>query len=388
MLQRGDQIGVRCVFMRGGTSRGAFLHAGDLPQDRAVLEALIVAIYGSPDFRQIDGLGGATPLTSKVGIVSRSTSSDFDVDFVFGQVRITEPRVDFIGNCGNLSAAIGPFAIDEGLVKAAEPETTLRIRLVNTGGMLVATVPVRAGLAATEGDVALDGVPGTGAGVTLSFGGEGGDTLGRGLLPTGRARERLKLTWGEVDVSVVDAANPVVFARMADVGLDPAEVGQPMPGDAIRRLLEIRGEAAVLLGLAESGPSAEDVSPAIPKVYAVAEPADYIDSQGRTTAGRSVNAVGRGLTMGSPHATYAATCAICTAVAAALPGTVVSAVAVKSDGSRFRIGHPSGRIEVEVKVDASVDPPALQQAAIVRTARRIMDGIVWVPVSRLRPAPG
>lgn len=383
MMRRSDQVGVPCVFMRGGTSRGAFLLAGDLPADRSLRERLILAIYGSPDARQIDGIGGANPLTSKVGIVSRSATPGFDVDFEFGQVRIDEPRVDFSGNCGNLSAAIGPYAIDQGLVEAIEPLTPVRIRLVNTGGSLIATVPVRDGRALTEGDVALDGVPGNGAAVLLDFS-QSADTLGRGVVPTGHALDRLTVPWGSVEASIVDAANPVVFVSFESVGLAPAACGSPMPEAGRQRLADVRAAATALLGLAPNAGDAAALSPAIPKVYAIAAPVDYVDSQGRAVGGDSVHVVGRGLSMGAPHAAYAATCAICTGAAAQIPGSVVHAVAASRDAGRFRIGHPSGRIEVDVDVDVSGSHPMLRRAAVVRTARRIMDGTVWVPLSKLR----
>lgn len=385
MVRRADQIGVRCVFMRGGSSRGAFLSAAHLPPDPKLLERLILAIYGSPDFRQIDGLGGANPLTSKVGIVSQSMNPGFDVDFVFGQVRIAEPRVDFAGNCGNLSAAIGPFAIDEGMVAAIEPTTTVRVRLVNTASTLIASVPVHHGSAAVDGDVQVDGVPGTGAGIFLDFG-DAADTMGRGLLPTGRTIDRFDFPWGAVDASIVDAANPVVFVRFDSVGLGPADVGGPMPAGAVERMQDVRAAATARLGLAPTIQDAARLSPAIPKVYAVASPQDYTDSQGRLVSGDSINVVGRGLSMGTPHAAYASTSAICTGAAAAIPGTVVSRLAHVQPGQPFRIGHPSGRIEVDVLVGTETATPRLLRAGIMRTARRIMDGTVWVPISRLADA--
>lgn len=382
MVRRADQVGVRCVFMRGGSSRGAFLSAVHLPPDQQLLERLILAIYGSPDYRQIDGLGGANPLTSKVAIVSRSTRPGFDVDFVFGQVRITEPHVDFTGNCGNLSAAIGPFAIDEGLIAATEPTTTVRIRLVNTAATLIATVPVHGGSAAVDGDVQVDGVPGTGAGIFLDFG-DSADTLGQGLLPTGHTIDRLDLPWGAVDASIVDAANPVVFVSFDAVGLKPAELGRPMPTEAVGKMQDVRAAAAALIGLAPSIEDAARVSPAIPKVYALCSPVDFTDSQGRVVPGDSVNVIGCGLSMGTPHAAYASTSAICTGAAAAIPGTIANQVAHTRPGQRFRIGHPSGRIEVDVLVETEASTPRLLRAGIVRTARRIMDGTVWVPIARL-----
>jgi 2-methylaconitate cis-trans-isomerase PrpF len=374
MIQRGDQVGVRCVFMRGGTSRGAILRGEDLPTDAALRERLILAIYGSPDRRQIDGIGGADPLTSKVGIVSRSSRPDADVDFVFGQVRVDEARVDFQGNCGNLSAAIGPFVIDEGLVPAHEPVTIVRIHLVNTGASLTSAVAVRDGRAAVEGDVEMDGVPGTGAAVVLDFG-DSSDTLRRGLLPTGAPREHLAVSWGTVEASIVDAANPIVFVGPEPFGLSGTELPDDLVPGVLERLQAVREAAAVRLGL--SG------SLAIPKVYVVSRPADYVDTRGRQIRAATVDLVGRGLSMGVPHRAYAGTAAICTGVAARIAGTIVNEVARPRAGDAFCIGHPSGCIRVEVAVETRGPAPVVRRAALVRTARRIMEGVVFAPAGRV-----
>ena len=381
-LLRGDQVGIRCVFMRGGTSRGAILRADDLPDDPTLLERVVLAIYGSPDARQIDGLGGGDPLTSKVGIVGRSSRPDADVDFRFGQVRIAEPHVDFSGNCGNLSAAIGPFAIDEGLVEAVEPTTSVRIHLVNTGGVITADVPVLEGRAAVAGDAQVPGVPGTGAPVRLDFG-EGTSTLGRGVLPTGRPREALDVKGRSVEVSLVDAANPVVFVRAPDIGLRGTELPDELGPDDLARLRAVRAAATVRLGLVDRPDEADVRSPAIPKVYAIAPPADYVDRTGRRIAATEIDVVGRGLSMGVPHAAYAGTVALCTGVAAAIPGTVVAEVGRPAATGRFRIGHPSGTIAVAVSVEPGPGGPVVRRAALERTARRIMDGTVYVPLARL-----
>ena len=215
----GDQLAIRGVFMRGGTSRGAFLRAEDLPPDPVMRDRAILALYGSPDARQIDGLGGADPLTSKIAIVGPPTLPGADVDYLFGQVRIAEPVVDYRGNCGNMLAAIGPFAIDEGLVPATEPTTRVRIHQVNTRTLVVADVPTRDGRALVEGLGKVPGVPGSGASIRLDFAASA-DTLGRGLLPTGNAQDDLTDGDRTYRASIVDAGNPTVFLRAADLGLD------------------------------------------------------------------------------------------------------------------------------------------------------------------------
>ena len=382
--RRGDQVGIRCVFMRGGTSRGAFLRAGDLPSDPELRERLILAIYGSPDVRQIDGLGGADPLTSKVGIVGPPSRSDADVDFIFGQVRIDEPHVDFSGNCGNLSAAIGPFAIDEGLVPVGQgPTATVRIHLVNTGGLLRVEVPLVDGVAASAGPTEVPGVPGSGAPITLDFG-EGADTLGRGILPTGRPRDLLETAAvGRIEASLIDASNPAVFVRPEPFGLRGTELPSAFTPSILDALEQVRAAAAVRLGLAADATEAAERTPAVPKIYLVSAPVDYTATTGRSVHAAEIDIVGRGLSMREPHQAYAGTVAIATAVGAAIPGTVVHEVARPSGGRRFRIGHPAGIMGVSVEVDLGDGPPRLRRAAIERTARRIMAGTVYVPLARL-----
>ncbi len=381
---RGDQVGIRCVFMRGGTSRGAFLNAADVPSNPVLREKLILAIYGSPDVRQIDGLGGANPLTSKVAIVGPSSHPDADVDYTFGQVRIDEAKVDFTGNCGNISAGIGPFAIDEGLVPAREPTTSVRIHLTNTGAILLAEVPVRGGLALVQGEAEVAGVPGTGASILLDFG-DAGSTLGQGLLPTGSARDVLQTPGGPVEVSIVDAGNPAVFVRPVDVALTGVELPEAFTPEVLARLETVRAAGAVRLGLVDSPERAADVTPAVPKVYVVSAPASYTDVTGRRIEAGQINLVGRGLSMRVPHQAYAATVAVCTAAAALLPGTLVNEV-LRPDPAqpgRIRIGHPSGVVGVDAALTWTAGQPQLVRAAVERTARRIMDGTVYVPLKRL-----
>jgi hypothetical protein len=365
--------------MRGGTSRGAYLHAEDLPGDPALRDRVILAVYGSPDRRQIDGIGGADPLTSKVAIVSRSDDPDADVDYLFGQVRIEEPVVDYRGICGNMLAGVGPFAIDEGLVPAVEPLTRVRIRNVNTGRLIVAEVPVAGGRARATGDAAIAGVPGCGAGIVLDFSATGA-TLGRGLLPTHRPREQLDVDGDIVAVSIVDAGAPAVFVAASELGLGGrAFLGEPLPPRTIGRLSAIRAVAAERLGLVPDRSRAEADTPAIPKVYAVSEPVDYADSLGREVRAADITLAGRGLSMGQPHGAYATTVAVATATAVRLPGTIVAEHARAEQGD-VRIGHPGGVMRVEVDVDLAGGEPRLLRAGIERTARRIMAGLVYVAV--------
>lgn len=363
--------------MRGGTSRGAFLRAEDLPPDPAARDRAILAMYGSPDARQIDGLGGADPLTSKVAIVGPPTLAGADVDYLFGQVRVTEPIVDYRGNCGNMLAAIGPFAIDEQLIRATEPVTLVRIHNVNTRTLVIAEVPTRGGRALVGGTTAMPGVHGTGAGIKLDFAACAG-TLGRGLLPTGKAQEDLD----GLRVSIVDAGNPIIFARAADLGV-AVEVllGATYPAELMDRLEAIRGAAAERLGLVADGRQAGAASPTVPKIYLVHPPASYATRAGEWIAAEASDLVARGLSMQRLHAAYAATAGIATAAAARLPGTVVAEVAARRAPGIVRIGHPGGVLSVETAVDPTA--PRLLRAVIERTARRIMAGEVYVTIGAI-----
>jgi methylitaconate Delta-isomerase len=383
-LVRGDQVGVRCVFMRGGTSRGAFLNEVDLPSDPELRERLVLAIYGSPDVRQIDGLGGADPLTSKVAIIGRATRPDADVNYTFGQVRIDEAHVDFVGNCGNISSGVAPFAIDEGLVVAREPVTTVRMFSRNTQSIVTADVLVRDGFARAEGDAEIDGVPGSGAPVLLDFG-QGASMLGMGILPTGNPLDVLDTQLGPVEVSLVDASNPAVFLLASALGMKGTELPTEFTAENLAEMEFVRSAAAVRLGLVATATRAADVTPTVPKIYMMSESADYVDLTGRAVRADEINVVGRGLSMRVPHQTYASTVAVATATAALIPGTIVAKV-IRLDAEnpgRIRIGHPSGVVTATVAIDWHDGRPALRRAPVERTARRIMDGIVYVPIRRL-----
>src|SRR5712692_4769335 len=245
------QARVRAVYMRGGTSRCLVFHEGDLPAAGPERDYILLAALGSPDpyGRQLDGLGGGISSLSKACIIGPGTRPDADVDYTFAQVEVRRPVVDYKGNCGNCSSAVGPFAIDEGLVPAVAPETIVRIHNTNTKKLIVAHVPVRDGEAAVEGDFALPGVPGTGARIALDFVDPGGAVTGR-LLPTGKAREEID----GVQASIVDATNPMVFVRASDLGLTGTETPTEMDADAklVARLEKLRVEAGQRMGVTGS----------------------------------------------------------------------------------------------------------------------------------------
>jgi 2-methylaconitate cis-trans-isomerase PrpF len=378
-----EQRRVRCVLMRGGTSRGLYITRNELPSDPALRDRVILAMYGSPDIRQIDGVGGADALTSKLAIIGPPTRADADVDYTFGQVSITAPFVDYAGNCGNISSGVGPFAIDEGLVDAVEPTTVVRIHQTNTDSIIVSDVPVSEGKAAVVGDYRIDGVPGTGARIGLDFSDTAGAVTGR-VLPTGQPKDLLDVEGvGKVEASIVDAGNPVVFIRASRLGLRGVE--PPSDIDADSELLDsierIRGHAAQKIGMVQDWREAAERSPYVPFV-AMVEPAQSYEPFGGAERVEASQAdfVSWLLFMLKMHKAYPITGTVCTGAAARIPDTVVHEVADLSPGTPLvRIGHPSGVIEVETEVELAESGPVLRRAVVGRTARRIMEGYVFVP---------
>jgi 2-methylaconitate cis-trans-isomerase PrpF len=376
---------IRAVFVRGGTSRALVFHRRDLPPDRAAWDPIFLAALGSPDpaGRQLDGLGGGISSLSKVAVVAPSSRPDADVDYTFGQVEVTRAAVDYRGNCGNISSAIGPFAIDEALVSAGEPVTVVRVHNTNTGKLIHAHVPVEAGQAAVRGDFVLDGVPGTGARIALDFLDPGGAVTGR-LLPTGHPQDALEVPgFGTIAASLVDATNPMVFVRAKDLGLDGTEGPQDLDGrpGLPARLEAIRGAAAVRMGLATSPEEAGRVSPAVPKVVVVTPPAAYRTIARAPVEPHAVDLIARIVSMGKVHRAFALTGAMCLAVATRIPGTVAHEAAGFGEASGdVRIGHPSGVLAVAAAV-ARGDSGALtaRTVTVYRTARRLMEGSVLLP---------
>ena len=378
-----QQRRTRCVLMRGGTSRGLYVMRNELPRDPNLRDRVILAMYGSPDIRQIDGIGGADALTSKLAIIGSPTREDADVDYTFGQVSITAPFVDYAGNCGNICSGVGPFAVDEGLVDAVEPVTRVRIHQTNTNSIIIAEVPVSEGKAAILGDYRIDGVPGTGAGITLDFSDTAGAVTGQ-VLPTGNVRDTLDVEGvGQVEVSIVDAGNPVVFMRASRLGLSGTE--SPAEIDADAKLLDtierVRGQAAQLIRMVEDWQEAASISPYVPFIALVEPPRTYVSfATGETVEEERIDFVSRLLFMLKTHKAYPITGTVCTGAAAKIPGALVNEVARSSPREHVvRIGHPSGVIEVEAEVEAGEAGPVLRRASVGRTARRIMEGYIFVP---------
>ena len=376
---------IECSILRGGTSRGVFFRSSTLPADRAAIEQILLNVFGSPDIRQINGLGGASSQTSKAAIVGPSTREDADVDYTFAQVSITAPLVDWGGNCGNISSAVGPYAVDVGLVPATGDRTRVRIHNTNTGQIIVAQVPTRDGRAVVDGDYAIPGVPGTGAQILLDFTEPAGSVTGH-LLPTGQARDTLTLAGGRsLTASIVDAANPVVFLPAAELGLTGTELPPEIDANtgATAVMEEVRAIAAEMLGIVSDRGIATSTSPGLPKVGVVAPPVEYVTSTGERIAAGDADVAGRLMSMQTAHRSYMVTGAICTAAAALIAGTVVHEVARapddRPDPDTIRIAHPYGVMDAVVRADDSAQPIHVLGVAVGRTARHVLDGIVWVP---------
>jgi 2-methylaconitate cis-trans-isomerase PrpF len=374
-----EQISIKCVMMRGGTSKGIFFDEGSLPRDAKQRERLILSLMGSPDPRQIDGLGGADPLTSKICIIGPGADHGADVDYTFGQVSVEEPLVSFSTNCGNLSAAVGVYAIEEGYVAAREPATTVRIYNTNTRQILLAHVPVRAGQPAVSGDYAIPGVPGTGAEIRLDFSQTMGSTTGK-LLPTGNKRDVLFVPQlgRSVEVSIVDVAKPTLFFRAEEVGLTGSEGPDQFTQDILDRFWALREAAAEAIGLGKTS--------RMPTPVAVAPPTSFTNYMTKKEiAAETMSFVARRV-IGPPprvHKAFAATGAVCTAVAAQLRGTVLNDVYNDRGGGIVRIGHPTGVFPVYAKLGPD---ESVQEVSYSRTARRLMEGQAYVPSKALEPA--
>ncbi len=373
---------ISCTIMRGGTSKGVFFKKKELPNDLERQDRVILAAFGSPDpyGRQINGLGGATSTTSKVAIISPREGEPNTVDYTFGQVSITSALVDRKGNCGNISSAVGPYAIDEGMVEVREPETLVRIYNTNTKKYILARVPVEQGRAKVEGDYEIAGIPGTGARVSLEFHRPGGSVTGK-LLPTGRPVDVVDTLFGSIEVSIVDAANPVVFFQAQDLGLKGWELPSAIDSnpELLAKIENIRGAAAVKIGMAKDLADATKNSPAVPKIAFISPAVEYAMTSGVKMQASQIDFVARIMSMGKLHSAYAITGAICTAGAARIPGTIVNQMLGSGrQGSEICLGHPSGSVAVDVNIRPAKGEPEYECATVYRTARRILDGFVYV----------
>ena len=374
------QTRLPAAFMRGGTSNALVFHARDLPGDRAEWPELFCAAMGSPDpnGRQLDGMGGGISSLSKVCVVGPPTRPDADIDYTFFQIAVDRAEADTSANCGNMSSAMGPFAVDEGLVAAGDGEAVVRIHNTNTARMIHARFPVREGRAVVEGDYALPGVAGTGAPVRLDFLEPGGASTCR-LLPTGRSVDRLDVPGlGSVDVSIVDAANLCCFVRAADIGLTGIEMPSALDrnAQALAMLEAVRFAAGKASGL-------DPVPSGIPKVGMVAPPTAFETLSGERLEPEDMDFAARMVSVGRPHRAVPLTAALCLGVAARVEGTLVHESSRAAAGSDIRIGHPSGIALVAAEVSGNGPGAHAERAVVYRTARRLMDGFVYAPTRSL-----
>ncbi|MDR0519378.1 MAG: 3-methylitaconate isomerase [Clostridiales Family XIII bacterium] len=381
-----ETIPIKCSIVRGGTSKGIFILDSELPKDQVLRDSIILAIFGSPDVRQIDGLGGADVLTSKLAIIGPPSVSGADVDYTFGQVSMDAAFIDYKGNCGNISSAVGLFAIDAGIIEAREPVTTVRIHMTNSGKMLRAEVPVKNGRAVIDGDYKIDGVPSAGARIAIDWSDSIGAFTGR-LLPTGNATDTIDTDEGEYEVSLVDAGNPLVFIEAASLGMVGTETPQEIESNAalMATIEKIRSRAAVIFGLVESPEKAAELSPYNPFFAIISKPASYDAPNGTSVDAGDVDVVSRLLFMLHTHKTYPITGTVCTAAAAMVPGSIVNRVMRQSaaDAEVLRIGHPGGVIDVDKSCHTEGGEVVIDKIAVGRTARKIMEGTVFVQASRL-----
>jgi len=376
-----QQRPIPAVFMRGGTSKAIMFHARDLPADRAAWDDLFAAAMGSPDpfGRQLDGMGGGVSSLSKVCVLAPSARADADIDYTFAQVQIREKRVDYKSNCGNMSSAVGPFAVDEGLVRANGDNATVRIFNTNTRKIIRATFPLDGEQARYDGDLVIPGVAGTGAPVRLDFVEPGGAASGK-LLPSGKVVDRLDVPdIGPLDASLIDAANPAVFLRAADIGLAGTELPDQIEANPkIMQLIEdIRVQGAVRMGLASDVAAARAVS--MPFIGLVSPPSDARTLTGETVRAADVDLTVRVVSSGQVHRALPVTISLCTAVAARITGTLVAEALSTTAGETLRLGMPSGVLTVDADVACENGVWIARAGSFYRTARRLFDGGVWVP---------
>lgn len=389
-MRHKPQIAIPATYMRGGTSKGVFFHLLDLPKAARVpgpaRDALLLRVIGSPDpyANHIDGMGGATSSTSKTVILSRSDSPEHDVDYLFGQVSIDQAFVDWSGNCGNLSAAVGPFAIRAGLLdKDSLPRdgtAVVRIRQMNIGKTIVAHVPMSGGNPQETGDFELDGVTFPAAELRLEFLDPADRGSGR-LFPTGRLIDELKVPGvGTFRATLINAGIPTIFLNAADIGYSGTELRPDINSNpsALSRFELIRAHGAVRMGLID------DIAEAAtrqhtPKVAFVAPPVDHVVSSGRTLRAAEVDLLARALSMGLLHHAMMGTAAVALGTAAAIPGTLVNLAAGGGERSSVRFGHPSGSLRVGAEARQVDGEWTVDKVIMSRSARVLMDGAVYVP---------
>lgn len=377
-----SQAWIPAAFYRGGTSKGVFFRAADLPADREACGQIFLSVIGSPDpnGRQLNGMGGGISSLSKAVIIGPSTHPEADVDYTFVQLAVDKPVADWSNNCGNLSSAVGPFAVDEGFVNANDGEALVRIHQTNTKKIIHSRFQVRCGKAEAEGDYAIAGVAGTGARVRLDFLDPSGAVTGK-LLPTGRVVDRIEVPGaGAIDISIIDATTPMVYVAAESVGLSGTETPDEIeakPG-VMALLDKIRRQGGVLGGL---GSSPDQVGLQTPRIAVVAAPAAFTSLDGTVYAADDYDIGTRMISMERAHRAIPGTGGLNLGVAARLEHSIPHRVARGvSAAGELRVGNPSGLVAVGAEVRRSADQWIADSALLFRTARRLMQGQVAVPL--------
>jgi 2-methylaconitate cis-trans-isomerase PrpF len=370
-IQHGESLGsVTGEIIRGGTSKGLFLTESNVPGDDATRDELALELFGSPDPLQLNGIGGAKSHTSKLMIVTPADTHDLDVEYTFAQVGIDDAEIDWTKNCGNLTSAIGLFAVREGMVPAREPETHVTLHNTNTDTVVEQQVPIENGEPAVYGDFSIDGVPGTGARITSEFRDPGGVVTGA-VLPTGNAVDTLEIDGSPLDVSLVDATNLLLFVRASDIGLDgtelPGEIAQ-MP-DLLERLEAARARVREMLGM-------DDAKRSNPSIGIVSEPQSYECSVDERVDEDDISITSRFISL-QPHHAIGMTGAMCLGAATRVPGTIPHEVARPGRDDEIVIGHPKGTVSVGVDVDETGGETRIESITNYRTACPVMSGDVY-----------
>ncbi|RON64844.1 2-methylaconitate cis-trans isomerase PrpF [Pseudomonas fluorescens] len=392
-MAHAPQIKIPATYMRGGTSKGVFFSLKDLPEAAQIpgpaRDALLLRVIGSPDpyDKQIDGMGGATSSTSKTVILSKSIKADHDVDYLFGQVSIDKPFVDWSGNCGNLSAAVGSFAISNGLVDASRiPHNgvaVVRVWQANIGKTIIAHVPITNGEVQETGDFELDGVTFPAAEVQVEFMDPAAEEEGGGgsMFPTGNLIDELEVPGvGTFKATMINAGIPTIFVNAEDIGYKGTELQSAINSDAkaLQMFETIRAYGALRMGLISNLDDAAKRQHT-PKVAFVAKPADYVASSGKTVAAGDVDLLVRALSMGKLHHAMMGTAAVAIGTAAAISGTLVNLAAGGVERNAVRFGHPSGTLRVGAEASLENGEWVVKKAIMSRSARVLMEGYVRIP---------
>jgi 4-oxalomesaconate tautomerase len=351
------QVAIPTVVMRGGTSKGLYFLASDLPDDEVARDQLLLKAMGSPDERQIDGMGGSHPLTSKVAVVSKSADADAEIDYLFLQVFVDRALVSDGQNCGNILAGVGPFAIEQGLVSAESDITTIRVRMLNSGGIAVVTVNTPGGDVSYKGDAQIDGVPGTAAPVMIDFAGVAGSNCGA-LLPTDNVVDEID----SVSVTCVDSGMPVVLLRAEDLGKTGDESPAELEADKslTRKIESIRLKAGPMMNLGDV------TDKTVPKISLISAARDGGAVATRTFIPHRV------------HQSIGVLGAVSVAAGCCIPGSVAQGVASETTGGALDVEHPTGRFTVEIELSEQGGQFNVTRSALLRTARKLMDGNVYV----------